>query len=1183
MIQWKLNINILLILFLYLLIYTNCQIDIEDEFKQKEKYYQTLTLEPGKVQMKYLKDQNKDPFTFIDDGINNDLLVNIYSLSCNVESSFDGGSLSSLILNENIFSTIIKNDSINSSNIIMKEKVYLINGNIKYKNKKNCPLIINTIDKKNLSLLVEENEPTILFFGKIFDNKGVKEGLKIINLSYRVSKKDSFLALSFSFNEVSNFNIYITDIINTTISNSTTIFLDSDSLKKIKEDNLYIRIEQNENSYSCSLTFQIIKSESIYILQRNYINKGFITSNSSKQYYYMEVFEEEGEIMLHSKRNNGKLFGLIKTKKDIKYPFNMSEYLTDENDNKLEFNEHTQKLSFNSSHTKDCKKGCYLFLTYKNENINNTKPIIGYEYTLLSRIWDVDDFSPQIINIPFNEYIFGTFEDNSFLNHYYTLSIPEGIKEMIIQIESNYIEGFIGDGKKKLITFKNTENNLNLKNEETIIKFEKDKVKNFTNKDLGFAFRAKNFFEDTFSFYHFRILVLKENDTKLIYPLDSNIGNICLPEKDINESDNYYCYALLSNNYNEFNLNFSVSTSNQKDNYKITAYKNYSEEENNFTKLYISEFGKEKNLRSILFKFVFEDNQPKTILSMFTNDKNISSPKFYSSQIYKLFNSSREFNFNFNYDNCLLIFKFINGSGTILFDEYPKIEANSNYFGKSIIIPFSKVKNITFKSEELFIYHLDLKYVRPKSDTRQLNINESLNEILLDTQFPIYYYLKIDNQDNIDINFRIINIKDINTTTNILINGYMINNETLERKLNGEFIELTESIKGQYDQIFKNGILQINETIINKYVKNVGNDSKFDKMEYLLIKIDGEHYIENDLSIEIIPMSNDKGYYLVPVNQYIMGYSAFNNTKYLIKNDLIDKNNNDIIIEFSSNYKEINLAYDNLTKIPTLEDMATGIQKYLINIDNNKEILLNINRPEGISNGNYLFRYYFLKNNEQFKYKFDNSCTITKVNAKDNKADVCLKFNKFEIFNNEIEINNKTNSGIIIKIFGSLFKKNKADNQYNELLNTSAFISSEPSYKNNTDYKDNDSFELCFTNMNKTDFIFDLQIKFNIIFNEYFFKEDSLVYTLPIDLTDELEGNVFEDYLNKNKWLLITILVVIILMLIFIFLYIKMRRRNKNLESQVLSISLTSRSSEELYSEYSKNKKTDPDYDNTFI
>jgi len=245
MIQWKLNIYILLILFSYLLLYTNCRIDLEDEFKKKDEYYKDKALEPGKIQMKYLKDQNRDPFTFKGDGINCDLLVNIYSLSCNVESSFNGRSFSSLKLNANMFSGRIKKDLINSSEIIMKEKVYLINGNPKYKDKKNCPLIINTIDMNKLTLLVEENEPSILYFDK--------DNLKIINLSYNVSKNCSFLALSFSFNEVSKFNINIKDIIDTTISNSTTIFLDSDSLKEIKDDNLYIKIEQNENSYPCFL------------------------------------------------------------------------------------------------------------------------------------------------------------------------------------------------------------------------------------------------------------------------------------------------------------------------------------------------------------------------------------------------------------------------------------------------------------------------------------------------------------------------------------------------------------------------------------------------------------------------------------------------------------------------------------------------------------------------------------------------------------------------------------------------------------------------------------------------------------------------------------------------------------------------------------------------------------------
>ena len=603
-------------------------------------------------------------------------------------------------------------------------------------------------------------------------------------------------------------------------------------------------------------------------------------------------------------------------------------------------------------------------------------------------------------------------------------------------------------------------------------------------------------------------------------------------------------------------------------------------------------------MKLILFKFEFEDNRPKTILSMFSNDKDINSPKFYSSQIYILSNPKKQFNFNFNYGNCLLIFKYISGSGNISFGEYQKIEANSNNLEKPIIIPISKVKNITFKTEESFIYHLELKYIRQKSNIKELIIDESRNELLFDTQFPIYYYLKYENQENIDINYRIRNLED-EASTNILINAYIINSEELEKKLDGEFIELEESIRGLYDKTFKNGILQINEDIIKNFSKVDASDNLNNETKYILIKIDGKHYISNSLSVEIIAMSNNNGNYLIPVNQYIMGYNLFNNIKYIIKNNIIDNNANKIIIEFSPNYKDIKLTFDNLTEIPTYkENMTTDIQKYIINA-NDKEIILNINKPERISNGNYLFRYYFTKNNDRFEYKFDKSYNKTKIKDGDNKADICLKFNNFGIYLNEklvnssefnikeTDIKNNINSGIKFKIYGSLFKKENANNEVNELLNTFAFISSIPSYENNTEinYTDNNKFELCFMNMNKTDFIFDLQIKIDVIFNEYYFKEDFLVYALPIELKDELkkEDNTFKDYLNKNKILLVIILIIIVIMLIFIILYFKIKKKNRNLESQVLSISLTSESSEDLFSEYWKDKKTVPDYDNAFI
>ena len=495
------------------------------------------------------------------------------------------------------------------------------------------------------------------------------------------------------------------------------------------------------------------------------------------------------------------------------------------------------------------------------------------------------------------------------------------------------------------------------------------------------------------------------------------------------------------------------------------------------------------------------------------------------------------------------------------------------------------------------MFYIKLEYVSHQLEMKEIFYDESLNEILLNAKFPIYYYIKYNNQGNIDINFRIINIEDINTTTDIIIKGYILNQTTFKRRLNGDFIELKESIIGKYDKISKNGILQINETIVNKYFKNVEDDNKNNTIKYLLIEIDGKNFINRSLSVEIIAMSKNNGNYLIPVNQYIMGYRTFNNINYLIKNYSTD-NCSDIIIEFSPNYRDITLNFDKSTKFLTYkEDIINGIQKYRINT-NNKEIFLNINKPESILNGNYLFRYYFLKNNDEFEYKFNKYSYIKKkINDEGNKADICLEFDKFEIYYNKTlvnfvksninknEINNGIRRGIRLKIYGFLYKKENTNNEYNEMLNTSAFISSKFSYENNTEinYSDNNNFKICFNNINKIDFKYDMQIKINIVFNERFFKEYSIVYALPIDLAEEFNKsqNDTTNFNSNNYFFLFLIIIIIIVLLIFIFLYFKQKKITKSLEKQGYSNSFSLNSidsidSEEKLRENAKEKISDP-------
>ena len=316
----------------------------------------------------------------------------------------------------------------------------------------------------------------------------------------------------------------------------------------------------------------------------------------------MKIYKgEEGEINLHSKRKNGISLGLISQNMTISdFPISV------QTKGLLKYDRLCLKLSFYFNETNKCEKGCYLLLTYFQESFNNNKNEIGYEYTLMARVWDGIDLSPQIINIPFNEYIFGYIEKESINHHYYSLLIPKEAKKIIIQINSNHIDGFIGKGKRKLITSKTMDgiNNLNLTNNKEILTYILEDTNNNNNQYISFAFRSKDYFLDILSFYYFRIFYIKnDGNDNLALPLDSNIGNLCKPKPEGNEGL-YYCYFILFNKYNEFSLNFSVSTSSQNENVYIYSTFNYENDTMNETFINKNYFKFDKKM-PFLIKIIF--------------------------------------------------------------------------------------------------------------------------------------------------------------------------------------------------------------------------------------------------------------------------------------------------------------------------------------------------------------------------------------------------------------------------------------------------------------------------------------------------------------------------------------------------------------------------------------------------
>ena len=658
MVKWRIIFYILISILYSKFHNINCEIKLGNQNDFNTSNIEYLKLEPRKVQIKYLDYIKKNQFIF--EGINetNNLLVNFHSIDCDID--IDNNPNTNLKITEikkNVFSILIQNNEINNTKLFVNSLINSGN-NEKYKQFRKCPVVINSLYINEFKINIEEKESMTFNFN---------EDLPYIILLYKINnlKEGNFIILSFSFEENCTFNIDINNESNKIISNSSNIFLDNFKLSKIKNDNdiLIIKITLNKGNSLAQvnnpvLIFKLIESKSISILRKNILNLGFTTSKKENQYYYLEVLKgEEGEIMLHNKRLDGELSGVIKPKSNIN-PYDKDVYSKVDKNIQLKFDFNTLKLNFKSYQTEQCEEGCYLFIIFSHDDYDYTNTV-AFEYTLLARIWDEEEMSPQIINIPFNEYIFGTFEEEDLYNHhYYSLNIPKDLEEIIIQFDGDYIEGFIGIGKRKLHTLRKLNNtiNLNIKDDKMIIKYNKSILNGLNKSDsISLAFRSRNYFKRIFSFYHFRVLLLRKGENNIIYPLDSNIGNFCAPQKEGNE---YFCSCLLKNNYNEFYLNYSISISNKIDKLNLNYFMLVNGEIKceNLIK-YASQEKYDNNLSLVKFRFL--DDKIVNILSTLSNKKQKIYPQIYSSQMYDL-RENKDFIFNLN-QNLFLILKYIQG------------------------------------------------------------------------------------------------------------------------------------------------------------------------------------------------------------------------------------------------------------------------------------------------------------------------------------------------------------------------------------------------------------------------------------------------------------------------------------------------------------------------------------------
>ena len=907
------------------------------------------TITPGISKTFRLKYLENTCFSFNSTEFINDsssLLINIHSINCKIDVTSKGGKP---INNSNLE---IYSISVNSNDTIIYVKPFIdtIDGLFREDyEKKTCPLTINsyyTNIKQNLTIKNYE-ENVLLFDSSIYNSSILHIYYNKINISTY-----SFVALNFRF-EKASFKINISNIKkNSTpiikyINSSTFIYLNNDFLLNGTNDtNRALSIDiTNNNNESIYIYFKIVEDENLCLLDRNDLNFGFITSNSTYQYYYAEILKgEEGELMLHNKRLYGKLHAIITNKTEIDKlggPKEKSNYPkgTSSNETELEYNGHKLQLKFNFSKTEKCVKGCYILITYEPTKSEEYFPLIGYEYTILSRIWNYTDSASKLIEIPSNEYIIGCFDQGTSPEHFYTIHIPNDVEKILIQIEGNYFEAFYEGDRKKINTWNMFGEYVELvvNNSKNATYIDKSKVK---NNYLSFLFNYDEYINIIFSYYYFRVIFIKNNDKYL--PIDSNFDNPCLPEKN-NDTGYYYCYFILKNYYDELNeINFAISSENQDEYVGIDIlikYKNENQIEKSNT--YFTYINDEliKDVDYILFTFEFTNNEIKNIISSFCDKIENIYPHVYSGQMYYLNNFTKINNFKMNND-YFLKYQFLYGDlgvfdGTIQHIAYfNHFNINQNFKGKPITIPLDENFSFSTTNTTHIFYCQLINYMKIKG-IEEVKIGEPLTQLMKEFTFPLYYYINLKNKSyiNIDINVRFQKYMLSDQNSKYSVNGYIINEDNLIKKIKEDNVLLENPIIGSYFDAFGIGLLQVNQTFDNN---NSNNNN------YLLIEInnlDKSNLYTNNLSIiEISCKEYDENEsavnkeYILPVNKYIIETfnEKRNENKYCIYKT--EKHINPILIEISTEYDDIDIEFEKGLIYGNVNEVKEkGFKKYMIN------------------------------------------------------------------------------------------------------------------------------------------------------------------------------------------------------------------------------------------------------------
>lgn len=346
--------------------------------------------------------------------------------------------------------------------------------------------------------------------------------------------------------------------------------------------------------------------------------------------------------------------------------------------------------------------------------------------------------------------------------------------------------------------------------------------------------------------------------------------------------------------------------------------------------------------------------------------------------------------------------------------------------------------------------------------------------------------------------------------------------------------------------------------------------------------------------VEILANEHPEVYFM-PINQYFFdNFNITENTTRLQNKYYLDytdkyneetKKNDSILVEFSPNYNDLELIFDDNNIVYT-KKLATGFQKYRIISSSSENIFFNVSNRNNRKNANYLLRYYYSEEDREYNYILDYNYKME--NKSSNVPDdftLELIFNKIDILRNNTHLFPSSDERITFEIYASLFQKSDDDEEF---LNSSALIYKKPSYVNKTlhKYNEEDTFCLIFKNIPKNiNSILELRLGINVIIEQNIFNEEFLAYTLEVDLN-------YKDKENNGDNDLVIIISITVSVVVFVGLIIfsiicffrirKLKKNNSELQEKVLSTKFAAGREENVLIKEEKTKR-DLDYETTFI